>query len=43
MSIGSMATNIVGLANVLVGWMPGGLAMVNVVDSMFSEAYPDLR
>ncbi|MDD3996986.1 MAG: TRAP transporter large permease, partial [Sphaerochaetaceae bacterium] len=26
---------IVGLANVLVGWMPGGLAMVNVVDSMF--------
>lgn len=35
MSIGSMATNIVGLANVLVGWMPGGLAMVNVVDSMF--------
>ncbi|MDX9810183.1 MAG: TRAP transporter large permease [Sphaerochaetaceae bacterium] len=35
MSIGSMSKNIVGLANVLVGWMPGGLAMVNVVDSMF--------
>lgn len=35
MSIGSMSENIVGLANVLVGWMPGGLAMVNVVDSMF--------
>lgn len=35
MSIGSMSNNIVGLANVLVGWMPGGLAMVNVVDSMF--------
>ena len=35
MSIGSMSANIVGLANVLVGWMPGGLAMVNVVDSMF--------
>ena len=35
MSIGSMSSNIVGLANVLVGWMPGGLAMVNVVDSMF--------
>ncbi len=35
MSIGSMSDNIVGLANVLVGWMPGGLAMVNVVDSMF--------
>lgn len=35
MSIGSMSEDIVGLANVLVGWMPGGLAMVNVVDSMF--------
>lgn len=35
MSIGTMSENIVGLANVLVGWMPGGLAMVNVVDSMF--------
>ena len=35
MSIGTMSANIVGLANVLVGWMPGGLAMVNVVDSMF--------
>ena len=35
MSIGSMSSNIVGLANVLVGWMPGGLAMVKVVDSMF--------
>ncbi len=35
MSIGSMASNIEELATVLVGWMPGGLAMVNVVDSMF--------
>ena len=35
MSIGSMADNIEELAMVLVGWMPGGLAMVNVVDSMF--------
>ncbi len=35
MSIGTMADNIEELARVLVGWMPGGLAMVNVVDSMF--------
>lgn len=35
MSIGSMASSIEELAMVLVGWMPGGLAMVNVVDSMF--------
>lgn len=35
MSIGSMADSIEELAMVLVGWMPGGLAMVNVVDSMF--------
>lgn len=35
MSIGTMADNIEELATVLVGWMPGGLAMVNVVDSMF--------
>jgi tripartite ATP-independent transporter DctM subunit len=35
MSIGTMAENIEELARVLVGWMPGGLAMVNVVDSMF--------
>ena len=35
MSIGTMANNIEELAMVLVGWMPGGLAMVNVVDSMF--------
>ena len=35
MSIGSMASNIEELATVLVGWMPGGLAMVNVVDSVF--------
>ena len=35
MSIGSMADSIEELATVLVGWMPGGLAMVNVVDSMF--------
>ena len=35
MSIGSMSKNIVGLANVLVGWMPGGLAMCNVLGSMF--------
>lgn len=35
MSIGTMAQNIEELASVLVGWLPGGLAMVNVVDSMF--------
>ena len=35
MSIGTMADSIEELATVLVGWMPGGLAMVNVVDSMF--------
>lgn len=35
MSIGSMADSIEELATCLVGWMPGGLAMVNVVDSMF--------
>ncbi len=35
MSIGSMTDSIEELATCLVGWMPGGLAMVNVVDSMF--------
>lgn len=35
MSMGTMADCIEDLASVLVGWMPGGLAMVNVVDSMF--------
>ena len=35
MSIGTMADSIEELATCLVGWMPGGLAMVNVVDSMF--------
>ena len=35
MSMGNMSANLVNLANVLVGWMPGGLAMVNVLASMF--------
>lgn len=35
MSIGTMSQNLVAIANVLVGWMPGGLALVNVFASMF--------
>lgn len=35
MSVGTMAQNLVAIANVLVGWMPGGLALVNVFASMF--------
>jgi tripartite ATP-independent transporter DctM subunit len=35
MGAGGIARRLVGLANACVGWMRGGLAMVNVVDSMF--------
>ncbi len=35
MTIGGMSTRLVNLAFSLVGWMPGGLGMVNVVASMF--------
>lgn len=35
MTIGTMSKNLVAIANVLVGWMPGGLALVNVFASMF--------
>ncbi len=35
MTIGGMSTRLVDLAFSLVGWMPGGLGMVNVVASMF--------
>ena len=35
MSVGGISRRLVNLANALVGWMRGGLAMVNVVDSMF--------
>jgi tripartite ATP-independent transporter DctM subunit len=35
MSAGGIAKRIVAFANALVGWMRGGLAMVNCVDSMF--------
>lgn len=35
MSQGGIATRLVGLANALVGWMRGGLAVVNIVASMF--------
>lgn len=35
MSLGGISNRLVELANALVGWMRGGLAMVNCVDSMF--------
>ena len=35
MGVGGIARRLVQLANACVGWMRGGLAMVNVVDSMF--------
>ncbi|GHV82719.1 membrane protein [Spirochaetia bacterium] len=35
MSAGGIAKRLVAFANALVGWMRGGLAMVNCVDSMF--------
>jgi tripartite ATP-independent transporter DctM subunit len=35
MGAGGIARRLVNLANACVGWMRGGLAMVNVVDSMF--------
>ncbi len=35
MSAGGMATRLIDLANVLIGFLRGGLAMVNVVASMF--------
>ena len=35
MTIGGMSTRLVDLAFSLVGWLPGGLGMVNVVASMF--------
>ncbi len=35
MSQGGIANRLVGLANALVGWMRGGLAVVNIVASMF--------
>src|SRR4030042_1224822 len=35
MARGGVAKRIVDFAYVLVGWMPGGLAIVNCIDSMF--------
>lgn len=35
MGDGGIADKIIKLANALVGWMRGGVAMVNIVDSMF--------
>jgi len=35
MNTGGIARRIVGLANIFVGWVRGGLAAVNVLDSMF--------
>ena len=35
MSVGGLSTRLVKLADAFVGWMRGGLAMVNCVDSMF--------
>ncbi|MEN6593933.1 MAG: TRAP transporter large permease [Clostridiaceae bacterium] len=35
MSVSGVSSKLVKLADSLVGWMPGGLAMVNCVDSMF--------
>lgn len=35
MSIGGLSQRLVQLADAMVGWMRGGLAMVNCVDSMF--------
>jgi len=35
MGSGGISERLIGLANALVGWMRGGLAMVNVVDSYF--------
>ena len=35
MSQGGMARKMVDLASLAVGWMPGGLAVVNVLSSMF--------
>lgn len=38
MSAGGISNRLVRLANALVGWMPGGLAMVNIVASMLFGA-----
>ncbi len=35
MSAGGISERLIGLANAMVGWMRGGLAMVNIVASMF--------
>ena len=35
MSAGGITDRLVNLANALVGWMRGGMAMVNVLASMF--------
>ncbi len=35
MGAGGISNRLIDLANLLVGWMPGGLAMVNCIDSMF--------
>ncbi len=35
MGSGGISEKLIDLANALVGWMRGGLAMVNVVDSFF--------
>ena len=34
MAIGGVTKDLINLSNVLVGWMPGGLAYINVVSSM---------
>jgi len=38
MSQGGMARKLVDLATLVVGWLPGGLAVVNIVSSMFFGA-----
>jgi len=38
MSQGGMARKMVDLASLLVGWLPGGLAVVNILSSMFFGA-----
>ena len=40
MGSGGLSDKLVALANACVGWMRGGLGMVNVLDSYFFAAFP---
>lgn len=43
MGSGGISEKLIALANACVGWMRGGMAMVNIVASYFSEESPAPR